>query len=228
MLKVDVGIGASASQSRASRDACGSLRRKFWNRRGREIQYFNLRLNPKNATRPHRRNYPNDQAERSLSAKCNASIDERDPSRPLESADSAANPKLAPHCRESDCELRVQSGTRIIELPVSFDSEARSGASREIGRTSESRHLREYILDYFPIHIAAYIASLNMFLADASLITNLVHTIDKAARASTVMPAATIGTAAERLTHLESDHADENAHDARRLHDRQCCIPRSG
>src|ERR1051325_9544387 len=33
------------------------------------------------------------------------------------------------NCRESDCELRVQSGTRIIELLVSFNSEVRSGAN---------------------------------------------------------------------------------------------------
>src|SRR5262245_12843480 len=38
---------------------------------------------------------------------------------------SAANPKFASYCRESDCELRVQSGTRIIELLVSCDSEVR-------------------------------------------------------------------------------------------------------
>ena len=41
-------------------------------------------------------------------------------------------------CRESDCDLRVQSGTRIIELLVSFDSEVRNGACRKLGRTSES------------------------------------------------------------------------------------------
>src|SRR5262249_32523198 len=39
----------------------------------------------------------------------------------------AGNPKFALHCRWSDCELRVQSGTRIIELPVSrFRSSHRS------------------------------------------------------------------------------------------------------
>ena len=53
---------------------------------------------------------------------------------------SAANPTFAQDCRESDCELRVQSGTRIITLLVSFDSEARIGPSRKIGRTSESGH----------------------------------------------------------------------------------------
>jgi hypothetical protein len=44
------------------------------------------------------------------------------------------------NCRESDCELRVQSGTRIIGLLVSFDSEVRIGACGKIGRTSESGH----------------------------------------------------------------------------------------
>src|SRR6266566_3898195 len=44
--------------------------------------------------------------------------------------------------RESGCELRVQSGTRIIELLVSFDSEVRSGAGRKLGRTPESGHCR--------------------------------------------------------------------------------------
>src|SRR5262249_19556606 len=32
---------------------------------------------------------------------------------------SAPNPKFARQCRESNCELRVQRGTRIIELAVS-------------------------------------------------------------------------------------------------------------
>src|ERR1700740_824063 len=41
---------------------------------------------------------------------------------------SAANPKFAHHCCRGRCELRVQSGTRIIELLVSFDSEVRLGA----------------------------------------------------------------------------------------------------
>src|ERR1043166_9274671 len=41
---------------------------------------------------------------------------------------------------ESDCELRVQSGTRIIGLLVSFDSEVRYGARGILGRTSESGH----------------------------------------------------------------------------------------
>src|SRR5262249_11755350 len=44
------------------------------------------------------------------------------------------------YCRESDCELRVQSGTRIIKLLVSFDSEVRYGACGIFGRTSESGH----------------------------------------------------------------------------------------
>src|SRR5262249_9843542 len=44
------------------------------------------------------------------------------------------------NCRESDCELRVQSGTRIIDLLVSFDSEVRIGVCRMLGRTSESGH----------------------------------------------------------------------------------------
>jgi hypothetical protein len=35
----------------------------------------------------------------------------------------AANPKFAPQCRESDCELRVRSGTRIIESLVSLEYE---------------------------------------------------------------------------------------------------------
>src|SRR5690348_10898886 len=38
---------------------------------------------------------------------------------------SAANPKFARHCRESDCELRVQSGTGIITFAASYDSEVR-------------------------------------------------------------------------------------------------------
>src|SRR5262249_50047529 len=44
------------------------------------------------------------------------------------------------NCRESDCELRVQSGTTIIELLVSYDSEVRYGACGKVGRTSESGH----------------------------------------------------------------------------------------
>src|SRR6202040_518979 len=55
-------------------------------------------------------------------------------------APSAANPKFAHNYRESDCELRGQSGTRIIDLLVSFDSEVRIGASCKLGRTSESGH----------------------------------------------------------------------------------------
>src|SRR5262249_21772760 len=43
-------------------------------------------------------------------------------------------------CRESGCELRVQSGTRIIELLVPFDSEVRKRACRKMMRTSESGH----------------------------------------------------------------------------------------
>src|SRR5262245_3287729 len=46
---------------------------------------------------------------------------------------SAPNPKLARQCRESDRELRVQRGTRIIELPVAFDSEARLSVCGECG-----------------------------------------------------------------------------------------------
>ena len=56
-------------------------------------------------------------------------------------------PRLVPrtrsshhNCRDSDCELRVQSGTRIIALLVSFDSEVRIGACGKIERTSESGH----------------------------------------------------------------------------------------
>src|SRR5215472_7837289 len=37
------------------------------------------------------------------------------------------------NCRESDCELWVQSGTRIIDLLVSFDSEVRFGARGNSG-----------------------------------------------------------------------------------------------
>src|SRR5262249_6383954 len=44
------------------------------------------------------------------------------------------------NCCESVCELRVQSGTRIIELLVSFDSEVRIRACRKLRRTSESGH----------------------------------------------------------------------------------------
>src|SRR5262245_43660154 len=40
-------------------------------------------------------------------------------------------------CRESGCELRVRSGTRIIELVVSFDSEVRIGLA---ARLSELRN----------------------------------------------------------------------------------------
>ena len=36
-------------------------------------------------------------------------------------------------CRESDCELRVQSGTRIIRMLVSFDSEVRFGRAANSG-----------------------------------------------------------------------------------------------
>src|ERR1051325_1589780 len=58
---------------------------------------------------------------------------------------SAANPKFAQHCGKSVCELRVQSGTRIIELLVSLDSEVRSRASRKVRRTSESGTLGQRI-----------------------------------------------------------------------------------
>ena len=44
------------------------------------------------------------------------------------------------NCRESDCELRVQSGTGIIGLLVSFDSEVRMRTCRKGVRTSESGH----------------------------------------------------------------------------------------
>src|SRR5262249_60612087 len=37
------------------------------------------------------------------------------------------------HCRESGCELRVQSGTRIIRFLVSFDSEVRIGRAARLG-----------------------------------------------------------------------------------------------
>jgi hypothetical protein len=42
------------------------------------------------------------------------------------------------NCRESGCELRVQSGTRIIELLVPFDPEVRKRGCRRMMRTSES------------------------------------------------------------------------------------------
>src|SRR5215470_11946976 len=38
-------------------------------------------------------------------------------------------------CRESECELRVQSGTRIIDLLVSCDSEVRYRACGKLRRT---------------------------------------------------------------------------------------------
>src|SRR5207302_1025547 len=51
-----------------------------------------------------------------------------------------ASPPLVPrtrsshhNCRESGCELRVQSGTRIIKLLVSFDSEVRIGRAARLG-----------------------------------------------------------------------------------------------
>src|SRR6201997_833344 len=46
------------------------------------------------------------------------------------------------NCRESDCELRVQSGTSVMSLPVSSDSEVRIETCCKIGRTSESGHQR--------------------------------------------------------------------------------------
>src|SRR5215468_4847771 len=49
-------------------------------------------------------------------------------------------PRLVPrtrsshhNCRESECELRVQSGTRIIELLVSFDSQVRYARAANSG-----------------------------------------------------------------------------------------------
>jgi uncharacterized protein YukJ len=53
---------------------------------------------------------------------------------------SAANRSSHHDCRKSDCELRVQSGTRIMGLLVSFDSEVRIGPCCKLGRTSESGH----------------------------------------------------------------------------------------
>src|SRR5580693_5974339 len=44
------------------------------------------------------------------------------------------------NCGESDCELRVQSGTRDIGLLVPFDSEVRYRACGVLGRTWESGH----------------------------------------------------------------------------------------
>src|SRR5712691_4055821 len=43
-------------------------------------------------------------------------------------------------CREYDRELRVQRGTRIMELLVVLDSEVRKSACRKVIRTSESDH----------------------------------------------------------------------------------------
>src|ERR1043166_3873123 len=48
-------------------------------------------------------------------------------------AHCTANPKFAHHCRNSRCELRVQSGTRIIKLLVSFDSEVRIDRAAKLG-----------------------------------------------------------------------------------------------
>src|SRR5262249_28185364 len=52
----------------------------------------------------------------------------------------ASAPALVPrtrsshhNCRESECELRVQSGTRIIGWLVSYDSEVRIGTCCKIG-----------------------------------------------------------------------------------------------
>ena len=53
---------------------------------------------------------------------------------------SAPNPKFAHIVRQEDCELRVQRGTRIIELLVSLDSEVRIRVCRNTLRTSESGH----------------------------------------------------------------------------------------
>src|SRR5690349_24066990 len=60
------------------------------------------------------------------------------------------------NCRESDCELRVQSGTRIIELLVSFDSEVRYGACGKLRRTSESGHEGGHLMNrYYALTIGA-------------------------------------------------------------------------
>src|SRR5690349_3675327 len=60
------------------------------------------------------------------------------------------------NCRESDCELRVQSGTRIIELLVSFDSEVRFGACGKPRRTSESGHEGGHLMNrYYALTIGA-------------------------------------------------------------------------
>src|SRR5262245_3338030 len=53
---------------------------------------------------------------------------------------SAANPKFARFRGKCVCELRVQSGTRIIELLVFLDSEVRIRTCCESVRTSESEH----------------------------------------------------------------------------------------
>src|SRR5215468_8564343 len=60
--------------------------------------------------------------------------------RTLSCIPSAPNPKFARQCRKSDRELRVQRGTRTLELPVAFDSEVRMRVCREGWRTSESGH----------------------------------------------------------------------------------------
>src|SRR5262249_59723718 len=53
---------------------------------------------------------------------------------------SAANPKGShTSCGRCGCELRVQSGTRIIELLVSTDSEVRTRTCANILPTSASR-----------------------------------------------------------------------------------------
>src|SRR5690349_20073038 len=60
------------------------------------------------------------------------------------------------NCRETDCELRVQSGTRIIELLVSFDSEVRYGACGKLRRTSESGHEGGHLMNrYYALTIGA-------------------------------------------------------------------------
>src|SRR6202022_4183840 len=48
--------------------------------------------------------------------------------------------KFAQHCGTRVCPLRVQSDTRIKDLPVSCDSEVRIEACGKGGRTSESGH----------------------------------------------------------------------------------------
>jgi hypothetical protein len=64
-------------------------------------------------------------------------------------------PEVRTNSRESDCELRVQSGTGIIELLVSFDSEVRVGHAATFGElrnrdTSGDSRVRTAVLSRYP------------------------------------------------------------------------------